>query len=801
MSGTTKEIRHESLSWLDTHSEKQHRTGPPDVNDVTNKHKEYYQLKQQIEHYEKVYRAGSPEITDHAFDDLVDRGKELENELNVPAQERIGLTPGSDQSDGFKKIQHRLPMLSLEKVSPSQKDKTGQPIPLIEQITSWYEQRKTDIGIAAGDPMPLVVEPKIDGMSVSLLYVGGKLRRALTRGDGNKGDDITQQVLAAKAVPTVLTGVDGTLEARGELYWPVDAFNAHNARKSAINEQIEAINDQIRMRNQRTGPPHIASVRLLETVCNPRNGCAGLIKKLLKAQYTPEKKTNRSLDEETLKLKEMANTVRTLRREFENSELASAGLSSFLYQIPWSENVALPQKQSEMLKWLLHHGANVYIDEVFLAENAAQAFHYCDEYAKRRESLGFDIDGMVIKIDDLGMYEQLREPTSHHPHWAIAYKFAPERKPTILRNITAQVGKSGRLTPVANLKPITISGTTVSQASLMNFPEIIRKDIRIGDTVFVEKAGDIIPQVVGVDTNNRPASSTPYTPPTQCPSCHSELIVEEVFVYCPNPSCPDQIRERLSHFCSRSAMEIDWLDDATLEMFSDTLNVTSPDALFRLDRQEIEAIETGTTKTGKTRLLGKKTSANIINSIEAAKNRGLDRVLVGLAIRHVGPTTADQIAKYFKNVDELLEFASRYANGDRTAIDLVAPENGHGAIDGIARATADSIFTELNSAPIRRVLYGLREAGVRLDMPDRQTKTIPGVTDKIFVITGNLSTMKREEASKRIRDAGGTVASSVSKHTNYVVAGDNAGKKLENARKLGVMVISEEQLREKLQLD
>ncbi len=697
--------------------ERGHRRLAAMTTEKTAQRAELDDLAQQIAYHEKAYRAGAPEIPDAAFDDLFDRYQQLADTLGLAPDERLDQAPGADHTDGFVQVEHRSPMLSLEKISPNRRDSKGEPVPLIEQITTWYDRRRKDLGIRTGDDLPLLVEPKIDGISVSLLYLGGKLERAVTRGDGKKGDDITRQVKGARAVPDRLKGVSGSLEVRGELYWPVDAFQAHNNRLILSGDK---------------------------PLANPRNGCAGLMKR----------KDPEGLDR--------------------------AGIRSFLYQVPWFEDLTLPARQSDVLHWLVECGAEVYVDEIFLAPDALAAFAHCERYGERRGQLSYEIDGMVIKLDELERYQRL-EGTGHHPHWAIAYKFPPERKPTQLKGITVQVGKTGKLTPVAELDPVLVAGTTVSRASLHNFPELERKDVRVGDTVLVEKAGEIIPQVVSVVLDKRPEGTEPYVRPHACPTCGADVVSEDIFVYCPNPSCPDQVRERLRHFASRSAMDVEGLGISLVEQVIDKLGVVSPDDVFRMKEADLAALER----------MGKKSAANVMKSLDVAKGRGLARVLGGLAIRHVGTTMAEDLANHFGSADALLAFAQRYVDGDAEAIEQVAPEKGSGVIEGMARKTADSIFAELSSAPIRKVLEGLRDAGVKLEATKQQVQAVEGVAGKTFVLTGTLPTMKRDEAGKLIKAAGGVVVGSVSKKTDYLVAGEEAGSKLEKAEKLGVAILDE----------
>jgi DNA ligase (NAD+) len=681
---------------------------------------ELEQLAQQIRYHEAAYRAGAPEIPDSEFDELVDRYQELADELGIDLSERLDMQVGADHTAGFETAAHRVPMLSLEKLSPSRRDGSGRALPIDEQLMAWFRRRKKELEV---DELPLIVEPKVDGISVSLTYVRGKLKRAVTRGDGEKGDVITKQVRQLGTVAVELEGVHkGELDIRGEIYWPLDAFNRYNAK-------------------------------LEKPLINPRNGCAGMMKR-----------------------KDPAG-------------LEETGIRSFLYQVAWDEGIELPSSQRELLQWLADRGGQVYLEEVYRTDSPQDALRYCDRYQARRSALEYDIDGMVIKIDDLGLYSRLGA-TGHHPHWGIAYKFPPERKPTKLLDIEVSVGKSGKLTPIAILEPAFVSGTTVSRASLHNFVELERKDVRIGDTVLIEKAGEIIPQVVEVDKSRRKRGAKPFVAPSTCPTCGTGVVSEEIFVYCPNPACPDQVRERLRHFASRQAMDIDGLGQVLVDQVVDKLGVRSPDDLFRLDVDALASLER----------MGKKSAERVKVGLEAAKDRGLGRVLHGLAIRHVGETMAEDLASYFKTADALLAFAARYAAGDEEAIELVAPSKSseRGVIEGLARKTADSIFVELNSPAVRKVFEGLAEVGVSLTVQSAEVREVAAVAGRSFVLTGTLPTLKRTEATKRIKAAGGKVSGSVSKKTDYVVAGADPGSKLTKAQSLGVTVIDEVELLELL---
>ncbi len=686
--------------------------------------KELEQLAAEIRHHEAAYREGAPEISDSAFDDLFDRYQELADTLGLPPEARLDARPGEEHTAGFETVAHRVPMLSLEKLSPNRRDSSGEPMPIADQLSAWYQRRLKELGV---ESLSLLVEPKVDGISVSLAYEAGRLVRAVTRGDGRSGDVITKQVERIGAVPQKLRGVGaGALEIRGEIYWPRPAFEAFNAQLEAQREPA---------------------------IVNPRNGCAGMMKR----------KDPTGLDK--------------------------VGIRAFLYQVVWADGVKLPSTQHDVLHWLADRGAAAYLSEIHRADDDVAALAYCDAYDVRRQTLDYDIDGMVIKVDALKYYDALGA-TGHHPHWGVAYKFPPERKPTKLLDITVQVGKSGKLTPVAVLEPVFVSNTTVSRASLHNFVELERKDVRVGDTVYVEKAGEIIPQVVEVDRSKRKRGARKFKPPTKCPTCDTVAVSEEIFVYCPNPGCPDQVRERLRHFASRGAMDIDGMGAVLVDQVVDKLGVRSPDDLFELPVDGLAELDR----------MGQKSAERVMKGLEVAKGRGLGRVLAGLAIRHVGATMAEELAAYFGSADALLAFAKRYVAGDDEAIEAVAPAKStdRGAIEGLARKSADGIFAELDSPAVRKVFAGLAKAGVDLTSTSTVRVEVDGVAGKTFVLTGTLPTMKRSDAAARIRSAGGKVSGSVSKKTDFVVAGQEAGSKLDKAQELGVSVIDEDALVEML---
>lgn len=680
-------------------------------------------LERTIARHERLYRAGRSEISDAEFDELLELYSAHADAAGLPPKRRLDMQIESDHTEGFETVAHRVPMLSLEKLSSSRRDAQGAPMALAEQLSLWYARRRKDLELSSGEPLALFVEPKIDGIGISLVYANGQLQRAVTRGDGRQGDDVTAQVMASGAVPIALVGISsGTLELRGELYWPHAAFSAYNARLEAEGAR---------------------------TIANARNGCAGLMKRK------------------------------------DPSALEGVGIESFLYQLAYSDGLDVPTKQLETLDWLASLGAQVYTQEARRVESAEEALDYCEAYAERRRELSFDIDGMVIKLNNLHYYPAL-SGTGHHPHWGIAYKFPPERKLTRLISIALSIGKSGKVTPVAHLEPVSLAGTMVSRASLHNFVELERKDIREGDQVYVEKAGEIIPQVVGAEISERPPGLPIYTRPEVCPSCSVPLVSEDIFIYCPAPSCPDQLRERLKHFASRRAMDIEGLGESLIDQMVEKLQIGSPDDLFLVTPAQLETL---------TRM-GKKSSENLVRSIETAKSRGLARVLYALGLRHVGEAMAEELARFFSSASALLGFAERYCDGNDEAIGLVAPakSGARGAIEGLARKSADSIFSELNSEAIRDVLRGLEDHGVLLSVVEPARKEVLGIAGKTFVLTGVLPNLKRDEAAMQIKLAGGKVSSSVSAKTSFVVAGTDAGTKLAKAEALGVTVLAESDL-------
>ena len=673
-------------------------------------------LALQLAHHDELYyQQAQPEISDAAYDQLRARYAAIADELHVPAAERYGQMPGNDHAAGFTQVAHRVPMLSLDKVIY---DHAGTAP---ERLIAWYDgaagrkNLRERHDLPADADLSLLVEPKIDGVSLSCTYRAGRLVQALSRGDGVHGDDITAQILASGAVPAQVPAFTaGAIEIRGEIYLPHAAFRS-------LNEQLVASGNK--------------------PLVNERNGCAGLIK---------------SQDASTL---------------------AGKGLRVFIYQVAWAEGFVLPTSQCALIRWLGDCGLPV-IELGQRVANVQEAAAYCTSFLTRRNDLGYDIDGMVVKLDDRRLHDRLGA-TAHHPYWCIAFKFPPERISTRLLGVTAQVGRSGVLTPVAELEPVTLAKTTVRRASLHNWTKVERLRLRLGDQVWVEKAGEIIPQVLGVAEAGLGAR---IARPTHCPVCGQETLTEDVFIFCPNPLCPAQRKERLGHFASRRCLDIAGCGDALIAQLVDDRGVSSPAQLFTLTAQQL---------TGLTHL-GDQKAAHFLAAIAQAKGRGLARVLAGLGLRLMGEKLADKLSAHFGSAQALLNLAQRFAEGDTTALAELT------ALQDIGEHTARLTLQELHQPTLRQVFAELAAAGVTLTHVGQRTRIVPGVTGKTFVLTGTLPTWGRKEAADFIKAAGGRCADAVTRKTDFVVVGTEAGTKRDKAQELGVTIIDEAALRRML---
>lgn len=557
-----------------------------------------------------------------------------------------------------------------------------------------------------GEQPDYVVELKIDGVSMSLRYEDGLLARAATRGDGVRGDDVTANVRTIRAVPLRLTGEPpAVLEVRGEVFMR--------------RQELERLN----VLREETGEPPLA---------NPRNATAGTLK-----QLDPNVVAQRRLDILLYAAAEQAASDAFASHWETMQKLRSYGLPTSPHSVQCRN-----------------------IDDVIAA---------CNAWETKRSELEYETDGMVIKVDSSAQRRRLGS-TSKSPRWVIAYKFPAQIAQTKLLGITVQVGKTGALTPVAELEPTPLAGTVVKRATLHNFDDLARKDVRVGDTVEIQKAGEIIPQVLRFVPEKRPNDAKPFEPPTQCPVCGGETHKdpEGVYIRCLNLACPAQVKERLRHFASRNAMDIENLGPAVIEQLVDQNLVHDPAGLYTLDVQTVAALER----------MGAKSAANLVDAIEASKKQSLSRVLFGLNIRHVGRHIAEVLAQQFETIDRLME----------------APVDELNRIYEIGDTVAASVRDFFDTAENRDLIQRLREHGVNMrEEAGVQSGGPRPFEGKTFVVTGTLTKYSRDEIHDRIKALGGRPTGSVSKKTDFLVVGEDAGSKLTKAQELGVTVLNEEE--------
>ena len=592
----------------------------------------------------------------------------------------------------------------------------------LEELDEWLARTVE----AIGHPVPFCCELKIDGSSIALTYEAGVLTKAATRGDGTTGEDVTVNMRTVRDIPLRLrdAGIEGlvdpdaSIEVRGEVYMPKRSFESLNAAAAAQGRQGFA---------------------------NPRNAAAGSL------------------------------------RQKDPTVTQGRDLSTFLYAIADDAPVRA-ESQWDLLRWLGDCGFHVNPD-VKRCDTPEEVHRFCEEVADRRDSLPYGIDGVVVKVDSFAIQREMGF-TARAPRWAIAYKFPPEEKTTVLRDISVQVGRTGAITPVAELDPVRVDGSVVARATLHNLDEVHRKDVRVGDTIIVRKAGDVIPEVLGPVLSLRPEGAIPWEMPAMCPSCGSPLVREdgEAAFRCVSIDCPAQATERLIHWASRGAMDIDGMGEEIVARLVESGRLTDVADYYNLSEYDLATLETGrTNKEGEPVHLGSTIAAKLVASIEASKARPFGRVLFGLGIRHVGKTTGAQIAAAYPSMDALMQ----------------ASEEDLAAIDGVGGIIAKSIRAFLETPDNREVIHRLGMLGVRMEDVRTEGEDVPqtlaGIT---FVLTGSLveSGMTRDEAGSRLKAMGAKVSGSVSKKTGYVIAGEAAGSKYDKAVALGVPVLSEADL-------
>lgn len=556
-------------------------------------------------------------------------------------------------------------------------------------------------------PNGYFAEPKIDGVAVSLRFEHGRLALAATRGDGDMGDDITLNLRTLRSVPLTLAGEDwpAVLEVRGEVFWPRAAFDAENRRR------VEAGDEPFR---------------------NPRNATAGTLK-----QHDPRITAARGL------------------------AFSAHGLGEIS---PFPAGVT---RYSQLLDRYRSWGIPVSPASRALPD-IEQVAAFVHDWEQQRHALPYETDGLVIKVDLFAERDVLGF-TSKSPRWCIAYKYAAEQAQTRLLSVDYQVGKLGTITPVANLEPVELAGTTVRRASLHNFDQVARLGLHVGDWVTVEKAGEIIPQVVAVDDARREPGAIAVRAPQECPSCAAPVRKDEsgVFLRCVNPTCPAQLIERLRFFCGRDQMDIEGAGAVLVELLVRQKLVASVADVFRLQARRDELLQLDR--------MGEKSVDKLLAAIETAKTRPLARVLAALAIQHVGESTAEVLADHFGTIDGL----------------LAASAEQFTEVEGVGDEVAKSLRSWLDSDVGRRTIADLREAGVNLTQPRRTVEGPQVLAGKTLVVTGTLEKFSRKQIEDEIKKHGGKVSGSVSKKTDYLVAGADAGSKLEKAKTLGVAVLSE----------
>ncbi|HSJ73975.1 MAG TPA: NAD-dependent DNA ligase LigA [Miltoncostaeaceae bacterium] len=644
------------------------------------------------------YVLDQPTVDDAVYDDWMRELEALEEAdpgLGTPDSptQRVG-APASGR---FPEVRHRRAMLSLANARGA------------DELAAWYRRARTVMeqeGLGSRE-VAFVVEPKIDGLAISLTYEEGRFTQGATRGDGVVGEDVTANLRTIRAIPQRLRTPDGApppvVEVRGEVYLPLQAFAELNEARAAAG---------------------------LPTFANPRNSAAGSL------------------------------------RQLDPAATAERPLSIWTYGVGHAEGIDLPT-QSAALEWLRGAGFRVNPDiQVVTTIEAVQA--ECEAWEGRRGTVDYDIDGAVVKIDEVQVQERLGA-VGRAPRWAIAYKFAPTTATTTLNDIKVNVGRTGALVPFAELEPVSVGGATVKLATLHNQEDIARKDLRIGDRVVVQRAGDVIPQVVAPLTQERNGRERPFVMPTECPACGTDVVQPpgEVQVRCPNRSCPAQIVQGLIHFASRGAMDIEGLGEKTVQRFYDEGLLADFADIYDLHRHRERLIALGGFKDVSV--------DNLLAGIERSKERAWPRVLFALGIRHVGFVTAEAIAAVCPSLDALL-------SAEAAAL---------AAADGVGPVVAESVREFLGTDTNLALLERLRATGLTMESDAPPPPSDGPLTGLSVVITGGLDAYTREEAKRAVAMAGGKATGSVSRSTAFVVAGVEPGSKLQKAEAAGVPVIEE----------
>ena len=638
----------------------------------------------------RYYVLDDPQMSDFEYDRLLRELEELElAHPELASADSPTKRVGGEALSQFEKVQHPVPLMSLQDVFSE------------EELREFLEKTLT-----AETGAIFSVEPKIDGLSVALEYVDGQFIRGATRGDGNVGEDVTENLKTIKSIPMSIENAPPRLIVRGEVFMPKKSFEKLNARQ------------------EEEGKPLFA---------NPRNAAAGSL------------------------------------RQLDPKIAAKRGLDIFIFNVQLAEGITFSGHTESLeylksLKFKVIPQKKLTTVEAVIKEVAA--------INDRREKLPCDIDGAVIKVDDLAQRERLGA-TAKFPRWAAAYKYPPEIKPTVVEDIVVQVGRTGVLTPKAVVRAVRLAGTTVTNATLHNQDFISQRDIRVGDTVMIRKAGEIIPEILEVDLSKRPADSRPYLLPQRCPVCGAMVEKDEdgAFLRCTGAECPAQLSRNIAHFVSRDAMDIDGLGSAIVESLIGKKLIQSPADIYYLTFEDVKSLW----KSGST------AAKKLLAAIEASKKQDLSRLIYALGIRQVGAKTGKVLASFFGSMDAL----------------MAATEEELTAIDDIGAVTARSIHDWFSQEQSQHLIQRLREAGVNFESQRIISDTrFAGMT---FVLTGALTKFTRDEATEKIELLGGKASGSVSKKTTYVVVGENAGSKERKARELGIPILSEDDFLEMIQ--
>ncbi len=637
-------------------------------------------------HDHRYYILADPEVSDFEYDQLYGELVELERrfpELQSPSSptQRVAGEP----LKGLEQVQHTIPMLSLDNSYTK------------DELHAWFERVSRELG---REPEGLAAELKIDGASISLIYVDGRLEQAVTRGDGLVGDDVTANARTIRQLPLIVEGLPSTVEIRGEVYLARSVFDELNRERRTAGEREFA---------------------------NPRNAAAGAIRLL-----DPRQASRRRL-------------------------------GVWCYQLARADGHG---KDSHVAALKMLRGLGFPVSPgLQLCPGITEVEAYIESWEEKRRNLDYDTDGIVIKIDSASERAAVGA-TARSVRWAVAYKFPPEGRTTRLTDIVIQVGRTGVLTPVASLEPVSISGSTVSRATLHNFDEVARLDVRIGDTVWVTKGGEVIPKVVGVVTSKRPEDAEPVIAPVVCPVCETpvEREPEEVALRCPNPACPAVVAAGLRHFVSRGAMEIDGLGDRMLAQLVEAGMVTDEASLWDLDFDAVAELPGW----------GETSATNLHRELDEARTRPLNRLLFALGLPHVGERAARLLAQRFGSLEEL-------ATADPAMLE---------EIGGVGPVIANAVVGWFADTGHQSTMRRLVERGIDPHQePGRESAEAP-LARQIFVLTGSLSRSRRE-FKEELEGLGATVSASVSRKTSYLVAGEKAGSKLAKARELGVEVLDE----------